>query len=228
MLRQTRVADPFARDEPPDLRASRRARIAGLIAAALIHLLFMAALSVRPRPAMDEPAAMPPLQISLHDARSRSAAPAFAFDIRPDAPRTEIAPPDFEMGPEPMPVPPSPPAAAPAAAPAGPVTSTRADAPRPACWPYRWLLGVSRSIESELRHPRNARGERGTAFVRISVERDGRIVEAPLLRSSGHPRLDAEARDVFVRIGRFEPVAPGDCAGYAVIVVDQPVRFGGR
>ena len=224
MLRQTPVADPLARDEPPNLRASRRARIAALFAAALIHLLFMAALSVRPPPATDEPAALPPLQISLHEAPSRPAAPSLAFDIRSDATRTEIAPPDFEVDPEP----PLPPPAAAAAAPAAPVTSTRADAPRPACWPYRWLLGVSRSIESALRHPRNARGERGTAFVRISVERDGRIVEAPLLRSSGHPRLDAEARDVFVRIGRFEPVAPGDCAGYAVIVVDQPVRFGGR
>ena len=96
------------------------------------------------------------------------------------------------------------------------------------CWPYRWLLRMSRTIDSALRYPTDARrrGQRGTAFVRVSVERTGHVLLAPVVRSSGHALLDAEARAVIQRIGRFEPLAAGDCVGYDVIVVDQPVRFG--
>ncbi|MGH8516447.1 MAG: energy transducer TonB [Panacagrimonas sp.] len=181
----------------------------------------------------DAPAALPPLEVRLHEPLPLSVGP-LAFDVRPQAPPMSFAAPELvvEMEAETLadPIALQPPASAPATAPSAPATpgSTQRQASTRDCWPFRWLLRLSRTIDSALRYPADARrrNERGTALVRVNVQRSGHILETRLLRSSGHPLLDTEARDVVHRIGRFEPMTPGECAGYDVIVVDQPVRFG--
>ena len=214
----------------PLLHSDARARLAGASAVVLVHLLPVAMLSRCDESVQMEPASPPPLHVTLHDRPAREIAGA-GFEIQPVMPRLEFTPVDLVMEAEPAPIPEpvvpqtsasSPgPAAAPSAS-----TSPRVASARD-CWPYRWLLRMSRTIDSALKYPAEARlrGERGTAFVRVSVERSGQVLESPLIRSSGHSRLDGEARAVIQRVGRFQPMEPGDCIGYDVIVVDQPVRF---
>ena len=184
-------------------------------------------------PSREEPAELPPLEVSLHDPQPQSADP-LAFDIRPRAPATSFADPQLRVQMEPE-IPRDPnPLQAPESTPATTTPSSAAPSSTPRvganrdCWPYRWLLRFSRTIDSALRYPADARrrDERGTALVRVNVERSGLVLETRLLRSSGHRLLDVEARDVIHRIGRLEPMGPGECAGYDIIVVDQPVRFG--
>lgn len=88
---------------------------------------------------------------------------------------------------------------------------------------------MSRRISFALRYPAMARqlGQRGTAQVRVSVRRNGMIVAAPLLRSSGHAALDEEAQAVMLRVRRFDPVPAASCVGADIVVVDQPVVFAG-
>lgn len=71
------------------------------------------------------------------------------------------------------------------------------------------------------------RGERGTAHVRLNIDRSGRVLEAPLARSSGSSSLDAEAQDLMRRIGSFGRVPDSACPGWSIIVIDQPVSFAG-
>lgn len=205
----------------PPLSTTPRVRLVGALAAVLVNVLPIALLSrCSDEAARDEPATLPPLQVSLHDRPAPAGAPA-RFDIQAPAPSFDIALPELQVEADPVPLPQSPVATAIQAPAAAPRVASARD-----CWPYRWLLRMSRTIDSALRNPGG--GERGTAYVRVSIQRSGYILEAPLIRSSGHPRLDAEARAVMQRIGRFEPLQPGDCPGYDVIVVDQPVRFDRR
>lgn len=227
------MADPVLRIEAPNLRTRRGARIAGALVAVLIHLLPIALLWTGGEPVRDEPATLPPLQITLHD-RPAGALASAPLDVPLSAPDFELVPPEVRVqaeteapadaGSDAPSAPPTAVASSPAAVPA---TGPRAASARD-CWPHRWLLRMSRTIESALKYPADAnrRGLRGTAFVRVSIERSGRVLQAALVRGSGHAQLDAEARAVIGRIGRFEPFASGDCVGYDVIVVDQPVRFG--
>lgn len=95
--------------------------------------------------------------------------------------------------------------------------------------PYGWLAKVAQTISTEQRYPAISRqlGERGTAYVRLNLDRTGALLEAPLVRSSGHAHLDDEARDVMRRIGNFGRVPDSACPGQRVIVIDQPVSFAG-
>lgn len=47
--------------------------------------------------------------------------------------------------------------------------------------------------------------EEGTVLLRVLVDAEGRVERVEIARSSGHPKLDAAARDA-VRNGRFKPV----------------------
>ena len=75
-------------------------------------------------------------------------------------------------------------------------------------FPPDYVQAVSKAISSELRYPDDARkaGEEGTALVRVDVERDGTIQSVGIKKSSGHPRLDAEALGLFGRLGHLPPV----------------------
>tara|TARA_R110000787_G_scaffold97889_11_gene201725 strand:+ start:724 stop:1410 length:687 start_codon:yes stop_codon:yes gene_type:complete len=96
------------------------------------------------------------------------------------------------------------------------------------CMPRAWLESVSSSISHDLRYPRYSRElqHRGTAYLRMSIARDGAVLESDLLRGSGYELLDIEARDVIRRIGRFRPVPSEACKHATVVVVDQPIVFG--
>ena len=87
---------------------------------------------------------------------------------------------------------------------------------------------VSRMISSSQKWPLMSKqmGETGTAMVRLKIARDGRVVEATLIRPTGHARLDQEARAVVLRIGRFMPVPSRLRPDDEFLLLDQPMRFG--
>jgi protein TonB len=87
---------------------------------------------------------------------------------------------------------------------------------------------VSRMISSSQKWPLMSKqmGETGIALVRLKIARDGRVVEAQLLRATGYARLDEEARAVVMRIGRFMPVPSRLRPNDEFLLLDQPMRFG--
>lgn len=87
---------------------------------------------------------------------------------------------------------------------------------------------VSRMISSSQKWPLMSKqmGETGIAMVRLKIARDGRVVDAQLLRATGYARLDEEARAVVLRIGRFMPVPSRLRPNDEFLLLDQPMRFG--
>lgn len=210
----------------------------GLLAPALFGWLLLSARHPL-EPATDPYAHVPSMRVSLI-AEPASAVPA---PLRPDslqAPATDWSAfaPDLEIADLIDPsgaAPDATPSAADAAG-AGDVESSsrRTTASSIAldvdCLPLHWLQGVSERIGDALHYPAHARQrrQRGTAYVRVSVDRSGRVLDSPLLRGSGHPVLDLEAQAVVRRIGRFAPVPTDACVGADILVIDQPIRFGLR
>lgn len=240
MLRPSSMCIPFCMAIGPAVpRASASARTAGGAFTVLVHVLLIWAL-MRPLDEVpDEPPALPPLRVQLLGAPSIFAAPA-PLEAVPVLPELSVLLPalivrtpaqiETPMVPTPsasFPAESTSAAASPEMTGAGPQLR-RSDGRAPDCQLPGWLNLVSQAIGFSLRYPAQARqlGEIGTAYVRLNVSRTGRVLEFPLLRSSGHRSLDDEARDVVRRIGRFAPVPATDCVGYDVIVVDQPIRFG--
>lgn len=171
---------------------------------AMIVSLLSAPAVTRALPAPVTPAPPVPPRIDLPELRLNIAMPDSAPPQRPDVAAT------------------TPPASGslPAAAPR---IVARID-----CLPLRWLQSVSRRISHELKYPAQERRlkHRGTAYVRVSVNRAGVVLDAPLLRGSGYGALDLEAQAVFRRIGRFTPVPADACEGADIVVIDQPIVFG--
>lgn len=103
---------------------------------------------------------------------------------------------------------------------------------RPDCTPvpYGWLSRVAQIINMEQRYPALSRqlGEHGTVYLRLSLDRSGLVLEAPLLQSSGYRRLDEEAQDLVRRIRSFGRVPDSACPDHRILVIDQPIRFTGR
>lgn len=216
--------------------AARSARALGLAFTVLVHLALLLALLWPEQAAREEPAALPPMQVALLAAPALAAQTA-PLEATPPLPPLDVFTPAIVVqepasaladAPTPL-MPPSPPRVAPSGASGAAPTLQRRGATPADCLPRGWLMQMSQTIGFSQRYPAAARqrGERGTVTVRVSVARSGRVLDAPLLRSSGYPSLDFEARDVMRRIGRFAPVPDTDCAGYDVLVIDQPVRFGG-
>lgn len=232
------------------------ARAIGLLLTVLLHLGLLLALMLKPsRQEMERTAIQPEVTlIALGHGRPAAppapppavAAPA-PVPSRPVIP-LPVAPIAADRAPDPLP--PAPVAVAAVAAVAvapesadlskgGAVASRPATNPggapdvrQPNCVPIprAWLGRVAQMISDRQRYPAIARqrGERGTAYVRLNVDRTGRVLEAPLARSSGSPSLDTEAQDVMHRIGTFGHVPDTACPEWQVIVIDQPVSFAGR
>lgn len=126
----------------------------------------------------------------------------------------------------------SPSVAAVAAAPAPPagafggqrLTLTQADIDR---LEYAYKLAISRAIASRLKGAvlMQQLGGAGQAMVRLTLARDGRVLDATLLRGTGYRHLDDEARFVATRIGRFQPAPSLLRPDNPTIVIDQPVSF---
>lgn len=217
----------------PRLPAAWSARTLGLAFTVLLHIGLLVWMLWPDTAPLALPASLQPLQVNLLAPAPRPVPPAalpFAPPAAETLPRPPISVPTLVLAPAVTPKPvatPAPPVAAASAA-SNPAPRRQGSA-RADCLPYNWLVQMSRRISTQLRIPLPSRlgRERGTAYVRVSVARDGRVLEAPLLRSSGHRNLDFEARDVMRRIGRFAPVPASECAGYDIIVIDQPVEFAG-
>ena len=143
---------------------------------------------------------------------------------RPPEPRlitaapTPAAPAPFVAPPPPEPVPPEP---APAAV-AAPVASV-ASPPAPA--PPRNLSASAVQYLEPLRveYPRLSKrlGETGMVMLRVFIDEAGRVRDALVIRTSGHPRLD-DAAMAAVQKARFKPPSENGQAvsGYAQVPVD--------
>ncbi|HEY7231915.1 MAG TPA: energy transducer TonB [Pseudolabrys sp.] len=68
-----------------------------------------------------------------------------------------------------------------------------------------WETLLMRKLQQLKRYPSGAqaRGEQGVAMLAFSVDRDGRVLDRKIVRSSGHPDLDNEA---LAMIERAEPL----------------------
>jgi len=88
-----------------------------------------------------------------------------------------------------------------------------------------WNVSITRQIEQHKGYPRSAlsRRETGVTQVVFAIDRDGRVLDSHVMRSSGHKALDQEAIDTLQRAQPF-PAPPENLAGerfeFAV-----PVRF---
>jgi protein TonB len=202
-----------------------------LLASAGMHLALIAGLmafaSLAPRAPQ---VAAPVLMVSLH--QKQAAAASVAMSVPPsDVPRKRPvrrheSPAAASAAPVtvrevPLPAAPSLPVIAAA------VTEVPPLALDPVLLPEAYFQRLSRLVRIELLYPRDAhrRGEQGLAVVRVSLTRDGTVLDASITQGTGFPALDREAVDVIRRIGRFPPI-PGDLRpDVSAFVLDQPVSF---
>jgi protein TonB len=88
-----------------------------------------------------------------------------------------------------------------------------------------WKSQVAALLERNKRYPpvAQARGERGIAQVFFSLDRQGRVIDSRVLRSSGAAALDQEALALLQRAQPF-PAPPSELAG-ARVDLTVPIRF---
>lgn len=120
---------------------------------------------------------------------------------------------------------PSPPAPAEATAAATVAPVPGADAALGAAVTRTWQGELLGRLERVKRYPRAAelRRREGVAVVEFVLDREGKVLETRLVRSSGEPSLDAEAMSLPER-ARPLPPPPPEVAGERIAVV-VPVRF---
>jgi protein TonB len=89
----------------------------------------------------------------------------------------------------------------------------------------RYAASLAASLRNRLRYPAQARsqGISGIATVRFSMDRSGRIISATIVRSAGHPMLDAAALAA-ARPGSSLPPAP-DALPQQQFTFSVPLRF---
>lgn len=126
------------------------------------------------------------------------------------------------------------PAAVASAAPSNPGSGRPVNAPAVSASPEQisrlerqYSMMVMRSVERNMRVPVRARQfqESGVTVVRMRIGRDGSVLEARVVTSSGFGYLDEEAQALMLRIARFPPVPPVLRPWMESIVIDQPVNF---
>lgn len=89
--------------------------------------------------------------------------------------------------------------------------------------PATWQSRLMAHLEKGKRYPAGARGERGVAYVRFSIDSAGKVMSASLAGSSGHPELDGEALSLVRRASPVPPPPPD-----ANRTITAPVRFNAR
>ena len=94
-------------------------------------------------------------------------------------------------------------------------------------FPMAYLARMSRMITNRIHYPASGRDARhqGTAFLRVRLARNGAVLEATLLETSGSRLLDEEARNVILRIGQFRPIPEDVMPQQSEFVIHQPVQF---
>lgn len=93
--------------------------------------------------------------------------------------------------------------------------------------PLAYLAQVSAIIGRARHYPWSALQyrEQGDVIVRMHLLRDGTVISANVVQSSGHAALDAEARDVVLRIARFPPFPADYLPAQRSFDIDQPILF---
>jgi protein TonB len=154
-------------------------------------------------------------------------------DVKP-APNPEIAvEPARQVKESPQPVQPRPPAPATTAPQSAPVQTAAIPAapvqgqptPRSSRAIPTWKTKIVALLERNKRYPPTAqsRGEHGVAEVFFSLDRQGRVVESRIMRSSGASSLDEEALALLQRAQPF-PAPPSEMSGVRVDLT-VPIRF---
>jgi protein TonB len=88
-----------------------------------------------------------------------------------------------------------------------------------------WQTLVLRKLQQLKRYPSGAqaRREQGVALLAFSVDRDGRVLQSKIVRSSGHADLDNE---VMAMIERAQPLPPFPSSmSEAQLSLTVPIRF---
>ena len=75
---------------------------------------------------------------------------------------------------------------------------------------YLWY--VAQKLSQHQQFVRNATAEAGNLVLRITIARDGRLVDVGLSRSSGAPALDNFALNMVRQVGPYMPL-PDDISG---------------
>lgn len=135
---------------------------------------------------------------------------------RDEAPAASPAPPATQVAETAVPLP-LPAAAAEHTAPAPVATPTANRLPD-------YLAVVRNQVESHKDYPAFARQlrQQGTVTVRVTIAADGRLREAAVGNSSGHPSLDKAALAAVRNSGKFR--APDDF-GLGAVTVDIPITY---
>jgi protein TonB len=87
----------------------------------------------------------------------------------------------------------------------------------------KWKGQINALLERNKRYPSSARGAQGTAQLAFSLDRQGRVLESRIIKSSGSAALDQEALEWPKRAQPFPPPPaemPGDKVDLSV-----PYRF---
>jgi periplasmic protein TonB len=100
---------------------------------------------------------------------------------------------------------------------------TEAPSTRPSVAIANWQQALVTRLARFQRYPKQAGGATGVVSLRFSIDRQGRLVDSRVVKSSGSAVLDAEAQALVKRASPF-PAPPADVpdAGLAFVV---PVRF---
>lgn len=216
---------------------------AGVAASALLHLAPLIALGgVWLRPPAVVPPPEPVFEVELvrlqAPPRAPSERPAGPLQVEaavqpvmpepPVQPRVQVAPvTNVEPLPSPQPrprvepvaeTPPAPETTAPPDHPVPPAASASAAA-------QTWQARLLAHLESRKRYPAEARARRlqGVAYVRFTLDRQGRVLTARLERSSGHAALDREALALLQRAQPL-PAPPAETLGERIILT-VPVEY---
>ncbi|WP_342249172.1 energy transducer TonB [Sphingomonas sp. OTU376] len=88
-----------------------------------------------------------------------------------------------------------------------------------------WEGRILAKLERNKRYPSEAQraGQQDTVFLRLAIDRRGRLVDAALRRSAGYSALDSETLALARRAGPY-PVPPASMTGDTVVLV-VPVEF---
>ncbi|WP_281783490.1 energy transducer TonB [Sinimarinibacterium flocculans] len=249
------VHEPAAHDPVVRKRPGERGLALSLSVAlhVVVFLALLLAWPDEPVPAAVPPAAIVATLVSRpSSAAAEQAAPQAQPMAKPVEPVTPPEP-QQKLNPKPRPLaeprpastpPPSPEASTTDAPTASSTTTTTMEATTPAAgavdavsaapagpvmvqFPYAYLARISRTITWRLNYPAYSRqfGEEGRAIVRITLQRDGTILDAVVVRPTGYYYLDAEARNVILRIARFPPVPEHIQPMQSQFIIDQPITF---
>jgi protein TonB len=67
--------------------------------------------------------------------------------------------------------------------------------------------------------------QQGTVVLHMHMARDGRVLDASILKSTGFPLLDEAARNLVLHMRSFPPLPDAYLPGRDDYAIDQPVSY---